>query len=98
MIDAKESRDVATVDTPGAFMQTDMEDTVHMVLEGTIAELLVKLDLKLYRKYIQVKKGKPVMYVQLKKALYGTLQVSLLFWKDLSGNLHKWGFEVNPYD
>jgi hypothetical protein len=80
-------------------MQTDMEDTVHMVLEGTMAELLVKLDPKLYRKYIQVKNGKPVMYVQLsKKALYDTLQVSLLFWKDLSGKLRKWGFEVNPYD
>jgi hypothetical protein len=96
-IDAKERRDVATVDILGAFMQTDMEDTVHMVLEGTMAELLVKLDPKLYRKYIQVKKGKPVMYVQLKKALYGTLQASLLFWKDLSGKLRKWGFKVNPY-
>jgi hypothetical protein len=97
-IDAKERRDVATVDIPGGFMQTDMEDTVHMVLEGTMAELLVKLDPKLYRKDIQVKKGKPVMYVQLKKALYGTLQASLLFWKDLSGKLREWGFEVNPYN
>jgi hypothetical protein len=38
------------------------------------------------------------MYVQLKKAPYGTLQASLLFWKDLLGNLRKWGFEINPYD
>jgi hypothetical protein len=97
-IDVKERRNVATVDIPAAFMQTDMEDTVHTVLEGTMAELLVKLDPKLYRKYIQIKKGKPVMYVQLKKALYGTLQASLLFWKDLSGKLSKWGFKVNPYD
>jgi hypothetical protein len=58
----------------------------------------VKLDPKLYRKYIQIKKRKPIMYVQLKKALYGTLQASLLFWKDLSGKLRKWGFEVNPND
>jgi hypothetical protein len=97
-IDAKERRDVATVDIPGAFMQIDMKDTVHMVLEGTMAGLLVKLDPKLYQKYIQVKKGKPVMYVQLKKALYGTLQASLLFWKDLLANLRKWGFEVKPYN
>jgi hypothetical protein len=97
-IDAKEKRDVATVDIPGAFMQTDMEGTVHMVLEGTMAELLVKLHPKLYQKHVQIKKGKPTMYVQLKKALYGRLQASLLFWKDLSGNLRKWGFEINPYD
>jgi hypothetical protein len=29
-INAKEKWDVATVDIPGAFMQTDMEDTVHI--------------------------------------------------------------------
>jgi hypothetical protein len=87
IIDAKEGRDVATADIPGAFMQTDMVDTVHMVLEGTMVELLVKIDPKLYRKYLLIKKGKPVMYVQLKKALYGTLQAGLLFWKDLTKNL-----------
>ena len=98
IIDAKEGRDVATADIPGAFMQTDMVDTVHMKLEGTMAELLVKIDPKLYRKYLLMQKGKPVMYVQLKKALYGTLQAGLLFWKDLTKNLKKWGFKINPYD
>jgi hypothetical protein len=38
------------------------------------------------------------MYVQLQKALYGTLSAALLFWKDLSGHLHNEGFEPNPYD
>jgi hypothetical protein len=98
IIDAKEGRDVATAGIPGAFMQTDMVDTVHMVLEGTMAELLVEIDPKLYRKYLLIKKGKPVMYVQLKKALYGTLQAGLLLWKDLTKNLKEWGFESNPYD
>jgi hypothetical protein len=36
MINAKEECPVATVDIPRAFMQTDMEDTVHMVLKGKI--------------------------------------------------------------
>jgi hypothetical protein len=45
-----------------------------------------------------IKKGKPIMYVQLKKALYERLQASLFFWKDLSKNLKEWGFEINPYD
>jgi hypothetical protein len=44
------------------------------------------------------KNGKPIMYVQLKKALYGTLQAALLFWKDLSKKLVAWGFKINPYD
>jgi hypothetical protein len=35
----------------------------------------------------------------LKKVLYGMLQAALLFWKDLSENLEKWGFTANPpYD
>ena len=38
------------------------------------------------------------MYVKLKKALYGTLQAALLFWKNLMNVLIEWGFVVNPYD
>jgi hypothetical protein len=34
----------------------------------------------------------------LRKALYGTLRASLLFWKLLTKRLTSWGFEVNPYD
>ncbi len=79
MINAKEGRDVATADIPGVFMQTNMEDTLHMMLEGKMAELLVKLDPKLYHKYVQVEKGKNILYVKLKKALYGTLKAALLF-------------------
>jgi hypothetical protein len=36
--------------------------------------------------------------VKLLKALYGTLQAAMLFWKDLTKNLEEWGFEINPYD
>eukprot|EP00957_Ditylum_brightwellii_P183358 13966408-Ditylum_brightwellii.AAC.1 len=79
-----EGRDVATVDIPGAFMQADMDDIVHMKIEGTMAELLTKLDPKMYRPFLKNEKGKPIMYVQLKKALYGTLKAALLFWKNLS--------------
>jgi hypothetical protein len=98
LIDTKVHRDVATVDILGAFMQADMEDLVHMKLEGKMAELLVKLDAKLYRKYVQTHNGKEVLYLELKKALYGTLKAALLFWKKLSAQLKEWGFEINPYD
>ena len=67
VIDAKEVRDVAIVDIPGTFIQADMEDTVRMKLEGKMAELLVRLDPKLYREYVQIEKGKSVLYVELKR-------------------------------
>jgi len=47
---------------PGAFLHADMEETVHMLLEGTMAELIVKLEPKMYRKYIwKNKECKPML-------------------------------------
>jgi hypothetical protein len=98
VIDAKERRTVVTCDVPGAFMQVDIDEIVHVRLEGALAELLTKVDPTLYTPYVVVEKGKNVIYVQLDKALYGTLSASLLFWKDLSGELLSAGFVANPYD
>ncbi len=98
VIDAMERRDVATVDIPGAFMQADIDEVVHVKFEGEIAEMLVKLDPKLYCKYVRDENGKSVLYVELLKALYGTLKAALLFWKLLSKILVSWGFVINPYD
>ena len=98
VIDALEKRDIATVDIPGAFMQADMDEMVHMRLEGAMAEMLVKLDPKMYWKYIQLEGGKKVLYVELRKALYGTMRAALLFWKLLTSKLEAWGFKINPYD
>jgi hypothetical protein len=98
VIDSKEQRQVITCDVPGAFMQVDVDEVVHVRLAGPLAELLTKVDPKLYTKYLGTERGKPVMYVQLQKALYGTLSAAMLFWKDLSGHLYAEGFRANPYD
>ena len=44
VIDAMENRCVATCDIPGAFMHADMDEVVHVKLEGEIAKLLLKVD------------------------------------------------------
>jgi hypothetical protein len=98
VIDAIEGRDVATCDIPGAFMQSDMKGKVVMKLEGVMAEVILKIDPTLYTKYVAKENGKDVIYVILEMALYGTLQAALLFWQNISGELKKWGFEINPYD
>lgn len=51
-----------------------------------------------YKQFLSYKNDKPVIYTELSKALYGTLQAALLFWEDLSGYLESLGYEVNPYD
>eukprot|EP00957_Ditylum_brightwellii_P137536 10485234-Ditylum_brightwellii.AAC.1 len=69
-----------------------------MKIEGSMAELLVKIDPKMYRKHLRTEKGKSILYVRLQKALYGTMKAALLFWENLANALHEWGFEINPYD
>ena len=48
-------------------------DDVHVKFEGRLAEMFVKINPQMYRKYIRDENGKTIMYVQLKKALYGTM-------------------------
>ena len=99
VIDAQEGRQVATVDIPGAFMHSEMDEVLHLRLDGPMAELLCKVDETKYRPYMCYEKKKPVLYVQLMRALYGTLQAALLFWINLSTFLtEELGFELNPYD
>eukprot|EP00957_Ditylum_brightwellii_P156405 11903885-Ditylum_brightwellii.AAC.1 len=99
VINVKEGKDVATTNIPGAYLNADMDDYVVMVLEGKLAELLVKTAPNIYRKYLGVgKDNKLVLYVQLQKALYSCLKSALLFYKRLLEDLQEYGFVDNPYD
>ena len=102
IIDAIEERDVATVDIPGAFLQTPMpkdEDPVHIRIAGRMVELLAAQYPEVYERYvITTRKGTKVIYTVANKAIYGTLKAALLFWEKLSGKLQEWGFAPNPYD
>jgi hypothetical protein len=69
-IDAKESRKVATIDIPGAFLHADNEDYVIMKLVGTLAELMVKTNPKMYRQYVILEKGKSMLYLRPQKTLW----------------------------
>ena len=70
-----------------------------MVIRGKTAELLVRLNLDLYRPYVWcTKKGVPMLYVQTENALYGMLRAALLFYRKLRADLEDMGFEVKPYD
>jgi hypothetical protein len=79
-------------------MHSKMEGKVIMKLEGVMADVIRKIYPKQYEKHTVYERGKPVIYVILLKALYGTLQAALLFWENLSSQLQEWGFEINPYD
>jgi hypothetical protein len=61
---------------------------------GTLAELMVKTNPKLYQQYVILEKGRTVLYLQLQKALYGMMKSALLYYTDLQ----EMGFEINPYN
>ncbi len=48
--DAKEKQKVVTIDIPGIFLHADHKDYVVMKMNGSLAELMVKTDPKMYQK------------------------------------------------
>ena len=59
LINAVEGCEVATVNIPGAFMQSDMEGPDnYMKMEGRTVQILSWLDPKLYTKFIKQENGK----------------------------------------
>ena len=70
VIDAKERRDVATVDIPNAFCQTVItdEDAKHWIivrLRGPVVDILCEIAPEVYLEYVTTnKKGKKTLLVQ----------------------------------
>ena len=70
-----------------------------MLLKGKIAEMMVRIDPYLYRKYVTYStKEVPMQYVRLSKALYGMLRAAILFYNRLCSSLEDKGFVINDYD
>ena len=56
VLEAKEERDAAVVDPPGAFLHTDNENDVMMTMTGKLAELMVMIAPQLYCKCVTTNK------------------------------------------
>jgi hypothetical protein len=50
-IDANEHRDVATADVPGAFLHSDMDEEIFVIVDGALVDLLIQSNPK-YAKYM----------------------------------------------
>ena len=98
-IAANEKRFIRCYNVPGAFLHTESDENVLVFLRGELAEMMIHIAPQIYRPYIKMdKKGTPILYVRLKKALYGILRSSLLFYRKLRGELEAYSFKINPYD
>ena len=76
VIDALENRDVAVLDVPGAFMQADIDELVHVRFTGEMVKMLLHIDKEMYGEYVVMEKGEQVMYMELLKAFYAQLACS----------------------
>lgn len=87
-IDMNEGQETAGCDLPGAFLHTDTDEKVIMVLRDALCDLMVKVNPKLYRKYVMDdKKGRPALYMELYKSMYELMQFALLFYQKLKKEL-----------
>jgi hypothetical protein len=102
IINAKRGRDVAVVDIPNAFIQTQVEDERDMAIIkicGVLVDILVQIAPEVYKSYVTTdKKGTKQLLVQCQNALYGTMVASLLYYRKFTKSLTSVGFKINPYD
>ena len=67
-------------------------------MEGSMVTLLEEIDPEYYKDFnFTDKRGRKCMYAEVKKAIYGTLEVSLLFWTKLSKSLEEMAYQRNEY-
>jgi hypothetical protein len=103
VIEAEENREVATCDTPNAFIQTEVEEhnskcnRTILKIRGVLVDLLCVINPS-YAAFVQEERQCKVLYLHIKKAIYGMLELALLFYKKLSGDLIGFGFTINPYN
>ena len=103
VIDAKENRDIMTVDIPNAFIQTplpelEVDEHVIMKISGVLVEILVKDSPDVYGPYVVYEGQKNTLYVTVRKAIYGMLISALLFYLKFRDDLEDIRFIFNPYD
>ena len=84
-IDAKQNRDVMTLDVPNAFVQTivpykEGDEKIIMKIRGHLVDMLLEISPETYKDYVTYENGKKVLYVHMLKALYGMMKASILYY------------------
>ena len=103
MIDAEKDRDVMSSDIPNAFIQAPVEknddrETTFMKIVGPLVRILVGMHPEEYQEYVVYEKEKPVLYVEILRALYGMLELALLWYNKFHKDLEAEGFVFKHYD
>ena len=102
VVEAKQRRDVMTLDIPNAFVQTDVPDKdgekIIMKIRGSLVDILLEIDEEKYKDFIIYRGKEKLLYVKILKALYSMLMASILYYKKFRRDIEAIGYKVNPYD
>lgn len=96
-IAALENRNVITLDIGGAYLNASLdsqETKVHMVIDKLLSSIMVNI----YPEYKPYMTDNGTIVVQLRKALYGCVQSSKLWYNHIKNTLMTYGFSQNNYD
>ena len=94
-IAAKERRFVSTLDIGNAYLNASMEGKpVFMIIKRDIADYLIEVE----PKFAEFRNERHEVVVKLKKALYGCIQSSKLWYNHIRRTLERFGFHVNKCD
>jgi hypothetical protein len=95
MINALKDQDIAVIDIPNAFVQTDVEDKKHRAvvhIRGPLVDILVSIAPDVHGPYVSTNKaGQKVLLVQCLNAVYGTMVAALLYYKKFVKSLQSRG-------
>jgi hypothetical protein len=84
VLDAKQGRDVMTLDVPNAFVQTPIPqggDKIIMKIRGSLVDILLEICPGVYDDYV-IHEGKDqILYVEMLMALYGMMIASVMYYK-----------------
>ena len=99
VMNAHEKRVIAVCDISGVFLQAYMDEFVAVIFENEMVDLMIETEPK-YEKYVHINsKGKKVLYMQLRKAMYGCMKAAKLWCQEFSNYITKeMGFKLNEYD
>jgi len=98
LINAFEKRDVAIFDVPGAYLFANLDDKFALLkIEGDFVKIMCNVSPD-FVEDIVYENEKPVLYVQILKALYGMVESALLLYSLYIEVLLKNGFRLNPVD
>ena len=69
-----------------------------MVIKGSLVDMLIQIEPEIHQLQYFIEKGKKVLYLHVKKAIYGMLQSGLLYYQKFRKDIEEYRFRINPYD